>query len=331
MTGPTRPDRAGRLRTIQQALAPTGLDALVVSIPQNITYLTGFVGSAGLLVVAPAEVALIVDGRYEFVARETLDGEGLAGITVARVEQRYDLTLGAVVHRMGLSRVAFESAHVTVSNHAAWQRVTPHVEWVPREGIIEERRKIKDAGEIEIFRRGGALIARVAAELPQIVRHGRTEREVAASIDTAIVQAGFARPAFPTIVASGPNSAHPHAIPSARRLAPGDLVVLDFGGVLDGYCVDLTRMAAVGPVAPQASALFAHVRDANAAAIAAVKPGVESSVIDAAARGVLESRGLGDAFLHSTGHGLGLEIHEAPRISRAAGAPASPRNVHRRA
>jgi Xaa-Pro aminopeptidase len=241
----------------------------------------------------------------------------VADVAVEVVEKRYDLTLGALILKMGLRRVAFEAAHVTVANLAAWQRATPGVDWVPREGLVEAQRMIKDVEEIAILRRAGRMIAGVAADLARIIGHGRTEFEVAEAIDTAVVRAGFSRPAFPTIVASGPNSAHPHAHPSERRLTAGDLVVLDFGAVLDGYCVDLTRMAAVGPVAPQANALFASVRDAQAAAVAVVEPGIDSSDVDAAARTVLEARGLGKAFLHATGHGLGLEVHEAPRIARA--------------
>jgi Xaa-Pro aminopeptidase len=152
--------------------------------------------------------------------------------------------------------------------------------------------------------------------LSTIVRAGETEIAIARSIDLAMERAGFSGPAFPTIVASGPNSALPHATPGGRRLAQGDLVVLDFGGVLGGYCVDLTRMAAVGRLAPQALALFDAVRDAHDAAIRHLAPGVTGAEVDAAARSVLEARGLGPAFLHGTGHGLGLDVHEAPRISR---------------
>jgi Xaa-Pro aminopeptidase len=235
---------------------------------------------------------------------------------VERVDRRYDLTLGEVVTRMRLRRVAFESANVTVSALAAWQRASAGVEWIPREGIVERVRVIKDAIEIGILRRGGLALAGVVRDLREIIGRGRRESEIAERVDAALARAGFSAPAFPTIVASGPNSAHPHAHPSDRRLAAGDLVVLDFGGVLDGYCVDLTRMAAVGPLAPRANALFAGVREAHAAAIAAIRPGIDTSAIDAAARSVLDARGLGDAFLHATGHGLGLDVHEAPRIGR---------------
>jgi Xaa-Pro aminopeptidase len=139
---------------------------------------------------------------------------------------------------------------------------------------------------------------------------------VAAAIESAIRHAGYQRPAFDTIVASGPHGAFPHHVAGDRILAEGDLVVLGFGGVLDGYCCDLTRTVAIGPPSSEARRLYTAVYDAQQAAIAAIHPGVESTAVDAAARSLLEARGLGEAFGHGTGHGLGLEIHEEPRITR---------------
>jgi Xaa-Pro aminopeptidase len=156
----------------------------------------------------------------------------------------------------------------------------------------------------------------VAGRLGEFVAAGRREVDVARAIDRALESAGFSGPAFPTIVAGGPNSALPHARSGTRPLQPGDLVLLDFGGVLDGYCTDLTRMAAIGRVGQDAEHLFRAVLDAGAAAIAAVRPGVRASAVDEAARRVLTDRGLGPAFLHATGHGLGLDVHEAPRLGR---------------
>jgi Xaa-Pro aminopeptidase len=143
---------------------------------------------------------------------------------------------------------------------------------------------------------------------------GRSEREVAADIDWRLRQAGFERPAFETIVASGPNSAMPHARPGERVLEPGDLVVLDFGGVYGGYCVDLTRTVSLGEPAAEARRVYGAVHDAQTAAIEAVRPNVRASQIDAAARDTLKGHGLGEAFGHGTGHGLGVEVHEAPHI-----------------
>jgi Xaa-Pro aminopeptidase len=154
----------------------------------------------------------------------------------------------------------------------------------------------------------------VARRIGEWVAVGRTELEIAGEIDRAVRQAGFEKTAFDTIVASGPNTAYPHARPTDRRVRNGDLVLLDFGGVLEGYCVDLTRMAAAGQVNAEALSLYRAVREAQDAAIAAVSPGALSTGVDDAARQVLVRQQLGSAFVHGTGHGLGLDVHEAPRV-----------------
>lgn len=311
------PDWAGRLARVRAALAAGSLDALVISSGTNIFYLTGFAGSAGLLVVARDTATLILDGRYDLVARQGMGQGRVLRMPVERVSSRYDQSLGAAVTALGAARVGFEASSATVSTLRAWEKQAPRVAWVATEAVVERLRQVKDAYEVEVLRRGGALVGEVALRLASIVRPGRSERAVANDIDTAIKQVGFTRPAFDTIVASGPNGALPHARPGDRLIGRGDLVVLDFGGVLDGYCLDLTRMAAVGPIASEAQALFDAVSAAHQAAIESVRPGIETWQVDRAARSVLEARGLGDAFSHGTGHGLGLEVHEAPRVGRA--------------
>jgi Xaa-Pro aminopeptidase len=191
---------------------------------------------------------------------------------------------------------------------------------IPTERVIERQRVVKDRFEVEILREAARRLSGVAGRLRSFVAEGRSELEVAADIDAALRAAGFERPAFETIVASGPNSARPHARPGPRTLAAGDGVVLDFGGVYDGYCVDLTRTLQVGAAGPELLRLAQAVREAHAAAIAAVRPGMLPSEIDRAARDVLVQHGLGEAFGHGTGHGLGLEVHEDPRISKLPGA-----------
>jgi Xaa-Pro aminopeptidase len=310
------PDWSGRLRRVRAALEAEQLGALVISNRTNIFYLTGFSGSAGLLLVTRDEARLLLDGRYELVAREAIDAGRVAPVTLARVEGRYDQALGQTVNWLAPKRIGFEAAHVTVATLRAWQRLITAPEWVPTDNVVERLREVKDPYEVAVLRRGGALISAVAAQLADVVRPGRSEVEVADLIDRDLRRVGFSRPAFDTIVASGPNSAHPHAHPGGRTLSRGDLVVLDFGGILDGYCVDLTRMAAVGPISGKAQALFDAVSAAHGAALESVRPAVETWQVDRAARAVLEARGLGDAFLHSTGHGLGLEVHEAPRVGR---------------
>ena len=290
---------------------------MVVSHATNLKYLSGFTGSSGFLVLAAGESRLLTDGRYEAQVRQRVDEGLMAAVAVERVDSRYDASLARMLARLGARRVGFEAGHVTVATLRRWQDLAPHIDWQPTEDVVERQRAIKDAGELAIFRRAGAALAGVARALGSWLALDRTEKEVAGDIDRAIVDAGFSGPAFPTIVASGPNSAFPHARPTDRRLSDGDLVVLDFGGVLGGYCVDLTRVAVIGQAAREAESLYASVRDAQAAALAAVRAGVAGSAVDRAARHVLESRGLGEAFLHGTGHGLGLEVHEAPRIARA--------------
>lgn len=316
MTSSSFPDWAGRLRRVQSVLETQHLGALVVSSGPNIFYLTGFSGSAGLLLVTRDEVRLLLDGRYELVARQAAEAGRMAPVTIGRVDGRYDQALGQTITWLAPRRVGFEAAHVTVATLQAWQKAAPAPEWVPTHVVVEQLRQVKDAYEIGILARGGALISEVAGQLPRLVTLGTSERDIADRIDRAMRSAGFSGPAFDTIVASGPNSAHPHARPSDRALQAGDLVVLDFGGILDGYSVDLTRMAAVGSIRPEAQALFDAVLAAHGAAIEAVRPGLETWKVDRAARATLEARGLGDAFVHSTGHGLGLEVHEAPRVGR---------------
>jgi Xaa-Pro aminopeptidase len=316
MANDSRPDWSGRLQRLQASLAPAGLQALLVSTPVNLTYLTGFSGSAGLLLLTPRARLLVLDGRYEVSAREQLAAGDLADTSIARVDTRFDLTLATLIAREALGDVGFEAAHTTVATLRRWQTASPGVTWHPTEGLVERLRVLKDTREVEILRRAGGALAGVAKDLGRFVTRGRTEREMAAAIDEALRRAGFERPAFATIVASGPLSAHPHARPTDRRPTEGDLVLLDFGGVLDGYCVDLTRVAVIGPARPEVVALHDAVAAAHRAALRAVRPGVAAWTIDRAARQVLEDRGLGAAFVHATGHGLGLEVHEAPRIAR---------------
>ncbi len=290
----------------------------LISSATNIAYLTGFHGSAGLLLQSGDAEFLILDGRYTLGAVEAQVRGDVAPVSIEPVETTYDAALAGLIGRLGAGRITFEPEHVSVSVLGRWQALVPG-EWHGPGDLVEPLRLIKDASEIAIFRRAGVALVGVAARLTEWVRAGRTEREVAADIVRGLDDAGFSRPAFDTIVASGPNSALPHARPGDRRLSGGDLVVLDFGGVLDGYCVDLTRMAAVGRLGDEAVGLFRAVRSAQQAALDVIRAGVSTGTVDAAARQVLAAQGLGAAFVHGTGHGLGLEVHEAPRLSRVSG------------
>jgi Xaa-Pro aminopeptidase len=240
-----------------------------------------------------------------------------------RVDTSYDETLASELATLPRARVGFEAAHLTVARHQ-WLESKLHdqgpdaASLVATDGIIEGLRLRKDAYEVETVREAARRLSAVARGVLSEgeVRRGRTEREIALAIDWRIRGAGFERSAFDTIVASGPNAALPHARPGERTLTESDLVVLDFGGVYDSYCVDLTRTVSLGTAGPRARAIYAAVREAHDRAIEVVAPGRSRFDIDAAARDTLGRHGLAEAFGHGTGHGLGIEVHELPRISR---------------
>jgi Xaa-Pro aminopeptidase len=318
---------AGRVARARERMRLAGLDAFVVTHLSNIAYLTGLQATAGLVVLSADSCVLAVDFRYQAAA-----GQARAAapetLEVAVVEGSFDEWLAAHLGGRGLTRIGVEAETLSVgrfnrlSSALAAAAPTPFggpdpcPSLVPHDRFVEALRVVKDAGELATLREAGRRISRVARRLPSLVRAGMRERDAAAEIDAAMRGEGFDRPAFETIVASGPNSALPHARPGGRVLQAGEGVVLDFGGVYDGYCVDLTRTLRLGAQPAALDRLFAAVRDAHAAAIGTVRPGALPSQIDGAARTVLDAHGLGAAFGHGTGHGLGLEVHEEPRIGR---------------
>lgn len=312
---------ARRHQRIRQLMSLRTVDAFVVTSLPNLTYLTNFSGTAGIAMVTGEQVIFLADFRY-VAAIEAMQEAAHAcpHLELITVGGSYDTALAGVIERLGASRVAFEAANLTVSRHqwlsAALAARAARVELVPTEGIVEAARVIKDAYEVGLLREAAGRLSEVARAVGSGVRAGETERAVAATIDLRLRQAGFERPAFDTIVAAGPHAALPHARPTERRLSEGDLLVLDFGGVYDSYCVDLTRTVVLGRASERARDVHAAVLRAHDRAIAAVKPGQSRFAIDAAARDSLTKQGMGEAFGHGTGHGLGIEVHEDPRIVR---------------
>jgi Xaa-Pro aminopeptidase len=309
-------------------MAAAGLDALVITHLPNLRYLTGFVGTAGTAIVLPERrCLLVVDFRYVTAASALVASLGDL-LSIGTVERSYDEAIVELLGRERVARVGIEAAYLPVGRFNAisaglasraplpLRSHAPTPVLVPTERLVEQARVIKDAEEIAALREAGRRLSRVASGLTALILEGRTERAIAEDIEQALRAAGFSRPAFETIVASGPNSALPHARPTLRTVQTGDATVLDFGGVYAGYCVDLTRTVQLGAPSEALRGLYAAVSEAQQAALATVRPGVAASAIDAAARGVLERHGLGEAFGHGTGHGLGLEVHEEPRIGK---------------
>lgn len=311
---------AARLKALGGALEARALDAVVVTSLPNIAYLTGFFASAAALVATRSELFLIGDGRYaQSLADRALEFPAVRAIELP-TGASYDQTLVTTLTPLAGLAVGFESSHISVRRHQVLTSMLAKAGWTGGlsdiDGIVDGLRVVKDQWEVGRLRDGAVKLSSVAKCILSNVLAGRTEADVAAEIEAALRRAGFERPAFDTIVAGGPNAALPHARASQRQIEPGDLVVLDFGGVLDGYCTDLTRTVVAGRASPQAQRLIEQVIEAQAAAFGTVRPGAAPEAVDEAARDVLGRAGLADAFTHGTGHGLGLEIHEAPRVSK---------------
>jgi Xaa-Pro aminopeptidase len=309
-----------RRRRAAEALTGARLEALAVAHLPNVRYLTGFTGSNAVLLLSARRPVLYTDPRYTLQARAECD-------VPVRIVARGPLWTEAAreVQRRGWRNVGLEAQHL---NHAAWQAVAQAlgrgIRLKDGSGLIENLRMMKGPEEIEAIRRAVDLAARAFAKAMRKARAGLTELALAASIDHQMRLLGASGPAFETIVASGERSALPHARPSSRTIAPDRILLVDMGASLDGYCSDMTRVAFTGTPSPRARRLFDAVLEAQHAAVAAVKPGVQVSAVDAAARAALRKHGLDKLFTHSTGHGLGLEIHEGPRLGRLAAGELKP-------
>jgi Xaa-Pro aminopeptidase len=306
---------SGRSRTDRLRLSFSRLraDAFLVTHLPNIQYLCGFTGSAGVLLVEPSRSTLITDSRYAFQAREEVSG---AKVQIAK-HGLLRAAAEALRGRRGGFHVAYAPGQVTVEQRATLQALGgTRVRWVSGGDAIERLRAVKDPGELSVMRAAAKLISEVfAAVLPEI-RPGSSEIAVAAEIEYAIKERGGSGPSFETIVASGARSAWAHARPTRKALRKNELVVLDQGAILRGYCSDLTRTVFLGRAPERVRRLYEAVLEAQGEAREAIRPGVKAGDVDAAARQSLKRRGLAQCFTHSTGHGLGIEIHEMPRLGR---------------
>ena len=287
------------------------VDALLVTNLVNVRYLTAFTGSNGMAVVGPAVRRFITDFRYVEQA-----GSQVEGFDVEQAPQEFNAALRDGWPE-GAFRLGFEDDHVSVRRFNRLREVLPErVELVPAGGAVEELRAVKDAGEIEHIRAAAALADEVYGTVREQGLVGRTERDVALAIENEMRRCGAEGPSFPSIVASAERGALPHAEPADVPIARGTLVTLDIGALLDGYCSDGTRTWATGELPDDLAEAYALVQRAQAEALAAVRPGPEGRAVDAVARGIIEAAGHGEHFGHGLGHGVGLDVHEAPRLAR---------------
>ncbi len=308
--------RRARQEALLAAIAAEGLDALLVTALSNIRYLTGFSGSAALVVVARADVVLVTDFRYEEQA--AAEAGAVARVIVERnsVWDRLFKELGALGGNR-LETVGYEAHALTVKEAERLGVAGKAWRWKPAGEVVERLRARKDPAEVAAIRAAAQLAGAALRETLAAVRAGMTEQAIAGLLEGALRRLGSEGHPFPTIVASGPRSALPHARTSPRAVAAGEWLLLDFGAQVDGYCADITRTVVVGARATEAQrTLYELVDTAQRRARAGVRAGMSGRDADALARDVIEARGFGDAFGHSLGHGLWLEVHEAPRLAR---------------
>lgn len=311
---------AARLLRVRAALDAQRLDGLIVTNLQNVAYLTGLFASAAALVVTREDVRLVTDNRYsEVLQARVRDWPALTPILVPHGTS-YDEVLVQQLRSLAGLRVGFEDADLSVRRLRYFETAAtsgPQAELLPAAEVVEDVRIVKDEWELGVLRDAAGRLSDVAKCILPNALAGSTERGIVGDLEAAMRYAGFERPAFDTIVAAGPNAALPHYRSGDRRLEAGDLVLIDFGGVLDGYAVDMTRTVAVGAAGSRERQVIEAVAAAQKAAIHRAGPGVAPEAVDAAAREALADAGLGEAFVHSTGHGLGLDVHERPRIGPA--------------
>jgi Xaa-Pro aminopeptidase len=311
----TAMDHKSRQKKLRNALESSRLDALLVTHLPNIRYLCGFTGSAAALVVTPSKSVFFSDGRYTEQARAEVQGSRVVIARKSPVAAAAEW-LSAQGKRRRPQTMGIEGEDLSVAERTRLAKsLGPGFRLREAPPLVEKARVVKDEDEISLLRAAVILGASLFDHALKAIRPGVKETEVAAEMEYAARRAGADGMSFDTIIAAGPRSALPHGRASQAAIPAEGFVVCDFGVILAGYCSDMTRTVYVGQPSDQARRMYDAVREAQQAGVEAVKPGAGVSAVDSAARKVLQTNGLGRYFTHSTGHGVGLEIHEAPRLA----------------
>ncbi len=306
-----------RQQQLRHKLVDLGVDGMLVTDITNVRYLSGFTGSAGVLLLLPDNQHFISDGRYYEQARRQVAGFQIH-IDAGDTDRKGKGLFGFVSTRgllEGIHQLALEADQLTLSRFNDLRELFPHIEWVETSGLVAELAVVKDEGELAALREAVRITDKVFEDLLNDIRQGVTEREVSARIAYLIKHCGGEGESFDTLVASGWRAALPHAQPSEKTLDPGDFVVLDFGARYDGYYADMTRTVCITEPTDRHHDIYNVVLEAQRRGVAATKPRVTAAQVDAVCRDYIAGKGYGEYFTHSTGHGLGLEIHTAPRLA----------------
>ena len=314
---------AARSAQLRATLAAQNLDAFLVSKPPNARYLTGFNGDDSYVLVTAVGMWLLTDARFTLQAqRET------RGVTVVQNDPRVRGNIAQQIKDLAIRRLGFEAQHLVVSLYDDLHEDLPAVELVATRGLVEAQRAAKDPAELATLRHAIAISDQAFNEVSAAIRPGMTERQVAVMIEARMIELGAEGPAFPTIVAAGPNGAMAHAVASDRPIRLGEPIVIDMGARYGGYHSDMTRTLVLGEADDRFREIYDQVLRAHLAAEAGAKAGLSGKTIDALARDSIAAAGHGDHFGHGTGHGIGLEVHEPPSVSlRSDDTPLTAGNV----
>ncbi len=309
-------DQNRRIQTLKKSLSARGLDAALITGPENRFYLSGFLAedlglteSAGALIISKKQRFLLTDGRYEIQAREQA-----RGFTIVIYKRGLAHALKDLFGSLGVKRCAFEPSFLSCSRFERLKKTLPNVSWHDLGDICKKMRQIKDPIEIEKLTKAQQVAEAVFQKVLPEIREGRTEKEIAFIILKGLYTLADG-PSFPPIVASGPNSALPHAVPGDRKIRHGEPIIIDMGARLNGYCSDMTRTLFCSKPAEKFIRIYNTVKKAQRAAQEAIRPGMTGREADDIARRVIKEAGFGKYFVHSLGHGVGIAIHEAPAIS----------------
>ena len=302
-----------RQNAVRDRLATAQVEAMVITGGSNIRWLTGFTGSSAMVLLAPDQIRLVTDFRYQVQATDEV--AGAADVLIER--QSVWGRIGALLRRGGWGRIGFEAQRLAARDLDRLRTLAPG-SLIDTGDVLERLRQVKDAGEIAMIREAAELAQAALAELLPSIRPGEREIDVAARLEAALRVRGSEWHPFETIVASGPRAALPHARSSTRQLARGDLLLIDFGARVGGYCSDITRTVVIGPADDRQRTIYQLVHDAQRVAREGVRAGMTGREADALAREIIAAGGFGEEFGHSLGHGIGLDVHEGPRLAQTA-------------
>jgi len=304
--------RQDRIDKVFNLLVDQGLDACMLKGMDNIFYLTGFTGSEGTLIVTKGDVLLLTDFRYITYAKEVVKD-----VKVLELSRNKNL-LEEICKKYSIKKMGFDSPHTTYFIYSRWRNAVQNVDFIPMDSEIEGIRKCKEPGEIDTIMKAVSISTGAFVDVFEKIRPGKTEKEIANEIDYTMRKLGADCPSFDTIVASGARSALPHAVPTDKEIKEGEMVIIDFGARVDGYCSDETCTVSIGETNEKLKEIFTIVDDARKLGLEKARAGISIKDLDIIVRGFVDDAGYGEYFRHGVGHGIGIAVHESPAINTTA-------------